>query len=156
MVEEIEVELSPDSSTESVEKFKEEWVVVSEAPKVKRDALANKYMLNDAQVKYVQEYLSNGGNSTKAMRKVNPDAKLPWQQGYSMRNNPKVIKYLEETANKCLKIQMGMIENEKTPASVRNDAIKDRLNRAGVGDKPWIWGWEGNWYVGSINISIDR
>jgi len=53
-----------------------------------------------------------------------------------MRNNPKVIKYLEETANKCLKIQMGMIENEKTPASVRNDAIKDRLNRAGVGDKP--------------------
>ena len=37
-----------------------------------------------------------------------------------------------ETAQECAEIQMSMIINKKTPPAVRNDAIKDRLNRAGI------------------------
>ena len=54
-----------------------------------------------------------------------------------MRNLDKVKDYLlakiSSDAEKCLDIQMDMIQNEDIPAAVRMDGIKDRLNRLGVG-----------------------
>ena len=51
-----------------------------------------------------------------------------------MRRHEKIKAYLQEKiltdAEKCLDRQMDLIENEKTPAAVRNAAIIDRLNRA--------------------------
>ena len=48
----------------------------------------------------------------------------------------------------CAEIQWNeIIKNPKAPMAVRNDAIKDRLNRAGVGtEKEDEW----NTYIGNI------
>ena len=51
-------------------------------------------------------------------------------------------------ADELLDIQMDMIRNEDTPAAVRNDAIKDRLNRIWVGkEKEESWEFVGIWEV---------
>jgi hypothetical protein len=50
-----------------------------------------------------------------------------------MKMKEKIRSYLQEkimsNADELLDIQMDMIRDEDTPAAVRNDAIKDRLNR---------------------------
>lgn len=119
-----------------------------------KDKLATRLNLTEKQKEWVQEYLANGGNASEASRVVSPESSKPGQVWFQMKNNPKIMKYLEETADRCLGIQMSMIENEKTPAAVRMDGIKDRLNRAGINpDKGDSWG---DMFIGTINITIDR
>jgi len=48
-----------------------------------------------------------------------------------MKNNTRINAYIQETAETCMNIQFEeIIKNNKAPYSVRNDAIKDRLDRA--------------------------
>lgn len=120
------------------------------------DEIAKKLKLTKVQYEFVQKYLATG-NATQALR----DAK-GWdikendnKIAYSMKNNTRINQYIQETAMECAEIQFEqIIRNPKAPMAVRNDAIKDRLNRAWVGvqkeeDKP-------NMFVGNMTITVEK
>jgi len=121
------------------------------------DKEAKKYGLTQLQYNFVQEYLSNWWNATQAVRDArgweikNSD----WVHGHHLKNNTRVMKYISDTAEECATIQMEqIIRNKKAPMAVRNDAIKDRLNRAGVWNQDDVE--KPNMYVGNMTITIDK
>lgn len=57
-------------------------------------------------------------------------------------------------ADELLDIQMDMIRDEDTPAAVRNDAIKDRLNRIWL--RPEKEESTDFWWIWEITITIKK
>ena len=147
---EVEVVLStPDekwnSSGKSAKSIKYDWL----------DKIAKKYWMTELQYEFVQNYLKtwNATQSVRAARgwEVKPSDAVHW---HHLKNNTRVMKYIQETAMKCAEIQMDqIILNKKAPMAVRNDAIKDRLNRAWIGkddeEKP-------NMYIWQMTITVDK
>lgn len=130
------------------------------------DKLAMKKKLTEKQKAFVDEYLKshNASSAYRASKGTlsNPEEWLDWDRGNArvVKNNPKVMAYLQEKifsdAAECLDIQMEMIRDDKTPAAVRNAAIVDRLNRAGVWkQKEESWDFTGVWQV-TITIKHKR
>ena len=77
------------------------------------------------------------------------------QKASRMKDNTRINMYIQETAMECAEIQFNeIIKNPKAPMAVRNDAIKDRLTRAGIGAKDEED--RSNMYVGNVNIVIDK
>lgn len=119
------------------------------------DEKAKKLKLTKVQYAFIQNYLATG-NATQALRDAKGSiGEYDWQQAALMKNNTRINMYIQDTAMECAEIQFEqIIKNPKAPAAVRNDAIKDRLNRAGVGvkdedDKP-------NMFVGNMTITIEQ
>ena len=103
------------------------------------DKLAVKRNLTEKQVAFAHEYLVSH-NASAAYRASKWTLGTPelWNDadrvnGNKMKKHEKIMWYLREKimteADELLDIQMDMIRDEDTPAAVRNDAIKDRLNR---------------------------
>ena len=124
------------------------------------DKLAMKKGLTEKQKAFVDEYLQSH-NASAAYRAAKgtlntPEEWLPSDRGnwHIMRNLDKVKDYLlakiSSDAEKCLDIQMDMIQNEDIPAAVRMDGIKDRLNRLGVGKQKE----ENQWFTGIGEVTI--
>ena len=93
-----------------------------------------KTKITESQKVFAEEYAATG-NAKEAALKAYPDTKFPAQVGYQTKNSNAVKEYIMSTADKCARIQMQMIESKKTPAAVRNDAIKFRLEVAGVKER---------------------
>ena len=103
------------------------------------DKLAMKKNLTEKQVAFAHEYLvsQNASAAYRASKGTlgSPDLWLDADRvnGNKMKKHEKIMSYLREKimteADELLDIQMDMIRDEDTPAAVRNDAIKDRLNR---------------------------
>lgn len=116
------------------------------------DEIAKKLKMTKKQYEFVQKYMVLG-NATQAIKETE------WWgdrfQAHRMKNNTRINMYIQETAQECAEIQFEqIIKNPKAPMAVRNDAIKDRLNRAWVGvkdddDKP-------NMFVGNMTITIEQ
>jgi len=120
------------------------------------DEVAKKLKMSKLQYKWVQEYMKTG-NATQSIRDARGGEIKPADStvGYAMKNNTRINMYIQETAMECAEIQFEqIIKNEKAPMAVRNDAIKDRLTRAGV----WVQKDEdkGNMFVGNMTIQIDN
>ena len=144
----------------------EEWEVIDD--KVKNahtwprdlydwdDERAKKLKLTKVQYDFVQSYLATG-NATQALRdaKWGDIGEYGVQQAAQMKNNTRINLYIQDTAMECAEIQFEqIIKNPKAPMAVRNDAIKDRLTRAGVGvDKNEE---KGNMFVGNMTITIEQ
>lgn len=103
------------------------------------DKLAMKKNLTEKQVAFAHEYLvsQNASAAYRASKGTLGNPEL-WNDadrvnGNKMKKHEKIMGYLREKimteADELLDIQMDMIRDEDTPAAVRNDAIKDRLNR---------------------------
>ena len=121
------------------------------------DRLAVKKKLTEKEKAFVDEYIKDG-NASAAFRASKGTLDKPelWSatdraNGHNMKMKEKIRSYLQEkimsNADELLDIQMDMIRDEDTPAAVRNDAIKDRLNRIWVGkekEESWefVWIWE--------------
>lgn len=90
--------------------------------------------LTEKQLTFAKEYAATG-NAAAAALKAYPDTQNPKQMGYTLKNKVEIREYIATTAYKCAQIQMEMIESEDTPAAVRNDAIKFRLNAVGIGEE---------------------
>ena len=121
------------------------------------DKIAVKHKLTEKEKAFVDEYIKDG-NASAAFRASKGTLDKPelWTDtdranGHNMKVKEKIRSYLQEkimsNADELLDIQMDMIRNEDTPAAVRNDAIKDRLNRIWVGkekEESWefVWIWE--------------
>jgi phage terminase small subunit len=95
--------------------------------------------LTEKQVAFAHEYLvsQNASAAYRASKGTLGNPEL-WNDadrvnGNKMKKHEKIMSYLREKimteADELLDIQMDMIRDEDTPAAVRNDAIKDRLNR---------------------------
>lgn len=122
------------------------------------DKLAVKKKLTEKEKAFVDEYIKNG-NASAAFRAAKGTLDKPelWTDtdranGHNMKVKEKIRSYLQEkimsSADELLDIQMDMIRDEDTPAAVRNDAIKDRLNRIGVWrEKEESWEFVGIWEV---------
>lgn len=113
----------------------------------------NKHSLTESQQVFA-DCLASGKNATDAVRIAYGDeVRYPSQFGHVLREKPQIQRYLMETAQECAEIQMRMIMNERTPAAVRMDGIKDRLNRAGIGkeedDKD-----DKSFSIGDIHINV--
>ena len=103
------------------------------------DKLAMKRNLTEKQVAFAHEYLvsQNASAAYRASKGTlsNPELRNDADRvnGNKMKKHEKIMGYLREKimteADELLDIQMDMIRDEDTPAAVRNDAIKDRLNR---------------------------
>lgn len=103
------------------------------------DKLAMKRNLTEKQVAFAHEYLvsQNASAAYRASKWTlgSPELRNDADRvnGNKMKKHEKIMGYLREKimteADELLDIQMDMIRNEDTPAAVRNDAIKDRLNR---------------------------
>lgn len=92
----------------------------------------NEHSLTEKQQVFADE-LAAGASATDAVLAAYWDQVLyPSQFGHKLKNKPQIQAYLMETAQLCAEIQMEMITNKKTPAAVRMDGIKDRLNRAWI------------------------
>lgn len=119
------------------------------------DEVAKKLKLTKVQYDFVQRYLATG-KATQAFREAKGEVTdLDYQKANAMKNTTRINMYIQETAMECAEIQFNqIIKNEKAPMAVRNDAIKDRLNRAGV----WVEKDEdkGNMFVGNMTITIDK
>ena len=123
------------------------------------DKIAEKYKLTEKQKVFVDTYLATG-NNTMAYRaaKWTLENKEEWKVSdwpnwWLAKQNPKILAYIHETAMECAQIQMDIIRDDKMPPAVRNDAIKDRLNRA------WIWREEQQWastFVENMTITIEK
>jgi phage terminase small subunit len=99
-----------------------------------KDKEARKLRMTQKQYDWVQSYLRTG-NASQAMRDANGGEIKPSDNlmGYNMKNNTRIMKYIQDTAEECAEIQFNeIIKNPKAPFSVRSDAIKDRLDMAGV------------------------
>lgn len=121
------------------------------------DDVAKKLRLTKNQYERIQLYLKTG-NAAQAIRDARGGEIKPWDAVYGniMKNNTRINAYIQETAETCMNIQFEeIIKNGKAPFSVRNDAIKDRLDRA------WIWKkFDNNWlewntFIWDIKITID-
>lgn len=122
------------------------------------DKLAMKKKLTEKEKAFVDEYIKDW-NASAAYRasKWTLDKPELWTDTdranwHNMKLKPKIMEYLHDkilsNADELLDIQMEMIRNEDTPAAVRNDAIKDRLNRIWVGkEKEESWEFTGIWEV---------
>ena len=103
------------------------------------DKLAMKKNLTEKQVAFAHEYLvsQNASAAYRASKGTlgSPELRNDADRvnGNKMKKHEKIMSYLREKimteADELLDIQMDMIRDEDTPAAVRNDAIKDRLNR---------------------------
>ena len=103
------------------------------------DKLAMKKNLTEKQVAFAHEYLvsQNASAAYRASKGTlgSPELRNDADRvnGNKMKKHEKIMGYLREKimteADELLDIQMDMIRDEDTPAAVRNDAIKDRLNR---------------------------
>lgn len=126
--------------------------VVMERP---RDKIAEKFKLTEAQELWVKTYLATG-SGTQAAKLAYPNNKNPTAWGSNLKANTRIMKYIQETAMECAEIQFDqIIKNPKAPMAVRNDAIKDRLTRAGVGvDKDRDDG--NNIFMGNITFTVDK
>ena len=116
------------------------------------DEKAKKLGFTKKQYQFVQAYLKSG-NASQAIRETDwwGDTALASR----MKNNTRINLYIQETAQECAEIQFNeIIRNPKAPMAVRNDAIKDRLNRAGVGVEKEEE--KGNMFVGNMTIQIDN
>lgn len=125
-----------------------EWEVIKKkagkSPRYKwPDRLAVKKKLSENQKAFVDHYLKTG-NATESYRASRgildkPELWSKWDNGNARitKNTERVREYLSEkiasNADELLDIQMDIIRDEKMPPAVRHDAIKDRLNRLGVG-----------------------
>lgn len=130
------------------------------------DKIAMKKKLTIKQKAFVDEYLRSH-NATAAYRAAKGILGNPDEYSDSDRSNGSVMKRLEKVkwylmekimtdADECLDIQMELIRNEKIPAAVRHDAIKDRLNRMWIGKDKEDWGeFTGIWEV-TITINQKR
>jgi phage terminase small subunit len=90
--------------------------------------------LTESQKVFADMYLQTGDAKASAIEAY-PNTRYPAQVGFQAKNSAAVKEYIASTADRCARIQMEMIESKKTPAAVRNDAIKFRLEVAGVKDK---------------------
>lgn len=88
--------------------------------------------LTESQLKFAKEYAATG-NAALAVTKAYPMSKNPKQQGYELKKLKKIQEYIIDSGLYCAEVQMQMIMDDKTPAAVRNDAIKYRLSAIGVG-----------------------
>ena len=124
------------------------------------DRIAMKHKLTEKQKAFVDEFLlTNNQSAAYRASKWTLNNPEEWTDGdrcngSMMRRHEKIKAYLQEKiltdAEKCLDIQMDLIENEKTPAAVRNAAIIDRLNRAWVGKEKQ----ESNEFTGIWEVTI--
>ena len=124
------------------------------------DRIAMKHKLTEKQKAFVDEFLlTNNQSAAYRASKWTLNNPEEWTDGdrcngSMMRRHEKIKAYLQEKiltdAEKCLDIQMDLIENEKTPAAVRNAAIIDRLNRAWVGKEKQ----ESNEFTGIGEVTI--
>ena len=119
------------------------------------DKTAKKLKLSKLQYDFIQNYLATG-NATKALRDAKGEiTEYDTQKASRMKDNTRINMYIQETAMECAEIQFNeIIKNPKAPMAVRNDAIKDRLTRAGIGAKDEED--RSNMYVGNVNIVIDK
>lgn len=90
--------------------------------------------MTPSQKVFADKYLETG-DAKEAAIEAYPNTKYPAQVGFQAKNCEAVKEYISSTADRCAKIQMEMIESKKTPAAVRNDAIKFRLEVAGVKER---------------------
>lgn len=123
-----------------------------------KDKLAKKMRLTKVQYDFVQNYLKTG-NASQAIREANGGVVKVSDRvvGYNMKNNTRINQYIQETAMDCAQIQYDqIIKNEKAPMAVRNDAIKDRLDRAGVWAKFEAPESTGNMFVGNMTITVEK
>lgn len=122
-----------------------------------KDGTAKKLKMTQVQYEWVQSYLKSG-NATQAIREVtNHDWPEARQLGFNMKHNTRIMKYIQETAMDCADIQYNeIIKNPKAPMAVRNDAIKDRLDRAGVGAKFEAPESTGNMFVWAMTITVEK
>jgi phage terminase small subunit len=95
--------------------------------------IPRKKKLTEKQKEFVDAYLATGGNGSEAIRRVYGEVKQAGAMAYQMKSKIAVMNAIEEGAMECADIQMEMIRSSKTPAAVRNDAIKYRLSAVGVG-----------------------
>ena len=156
-----------DTSAQGVDNRSEEWNLVKFWPKQAhkwpremyegKDKEAKKMRLTQVQYEWVQAYLKTG-NATQAIRDTtNHDWPEARQLGFNMKHNTRIMKYIQETAMECADIQYNeIIKNSKAPMAVRNDAIKDRLDRAGVWAKFEAPETGGNMFVGNMTITVEQ
>lgn len=133
----------------------ENWVELTTTDVWKRDKIAEKYNLTEAQERWVKMYLASG-NASRAAQLAYPNNNNPKPLGSQLKNNTRIQLYIQETAMECAEIQFEeIIKNKKAPMAVRNAAIIDRLDRA------WIWVKNDdddtkNFFVWNISIQIDK
>ena len=128
------------------------------------DKLAMKKNLTEKQVAFAHEYLvsQNASAAYRASKWTLGSPEL-WNDadrvnGNKMKKHEKIMAYLREKimteADELLDIQMDMIRDEDTPAAVRNDAIKDRLNRIWL--RPEKEESTDFWWIWEITITIKK
>ena len=113
----------------------------------------NKHSLTDKQQVFAEELAKWKSGTDAVIAAYWEDVTYPAQFAYALRSKPQIQKYLMEHCGELLDIQMEMITNKKTPAAVRNDAIKFRLNAA------WIWKEDDDpndksFSIGDIHINV--
>ena len=145
-------ELTEDSEWNTQE-VSEENKVVKVAKKRNYPTKHNKHSLTDKMQVFAEEIAKWASGKDAVIKAYGEDVKYPAQFAYALRSKPQIQKFLMEQCWELLDIQMEMITNKKTPAAVRNDAIKFRLNAAGIGkedDAPT----DKSFSIGDIHINV--
>ena len=139
---------------EVITEVREDTSGAVEGSKLNEGKVMEKYGITDKMQKFADVFLETG-NGALAVREAYWDVKQAASMAYHLKQNSKVLDYIRDSAAECALIQMQMIKSKKTPAAVRNDAIKDRLNRAGIGKEEDEDDWQ-KYSIGNIIIKIDK
>lgn len=106
---------------------------VEEKKERNRPTTHNEHWLTEKQQAFAIEIAKWKSGKDAAIAAYWEEVKYPTQLASNLRNKAHIQRYLMEQCGELLDIQMEMIKEKRTPAAVRNDAIKFRLQAAGIG-----------------------